>query len=258
MSVPIKITEQKRMKSSAGFELHWHQAIEFYFVLQGGVEVLCNGAKKWLYKGDSAFIGWCNIHKGLSFLDDTVFLTLFVDLSSITYMDEIEKFNSVPTFIDQDLKLIELASSLLKESKDRDSATDFMTKSYIYSILGRILRLSNRDKSKTTQKFPESLNMVKNIMLYIYKNSSEQISLEDLSKEIGVTKNHICREFKKLTGQTVNQYINETRCFKALSYINKGTSFSEAAYLSGFNDYNYFSRVFKRVLGKSPRNYISL
>ncbi|MGL1891304.1 MAG: AraC family transcriptional regulator [Spirochaetaceae bacterium] len=263
--VPVHINEQKRMNNSMGSELHWHEAIEFYFVLEGGVEVLCNGKKQWLYTGDTGYIGWCDLHKGTGFLDNTRFLTVQIDLSSLDksiYNDGNDRilgqYKNFPTYIKQDKSLIELALSLREEFHQKDAASAYMIRSYIYQIIGRLLRLGGNGQKNIPEKYPESLNLVKKILFYISRDSNSQITLDDMSRELSVTKNHLCRVFKHHTNQTILHYINEVRCLTALSLIQNGVSYTDACYESGFNDYNYFSRVFKKNFGKSPRNYLKI
>lgn len=255
-TLQVKITEQRRMKKSFGSELHWHEAIEFYFILDGGVEVLCNGNKQWLYCGDSAYISWCDLHRGVAFLDNTLFLTVQIDLSSFDISKLSSQFKSVPTFIYQYKDLINQALLLQKEYTSNDPAKVYMIKSILFRILGLLLRLESENKESNSTTHPDSLNLVRRILLFITDNCDKQITLDDLSRELAVTKSHLCRVFKSQTGQTINHYINEVRCLKALSLIQNGKSYTEACYNSGFNDYNYFSRVFKKIFGESPRHYI--
>ena len=62
----------------------------------------------------------------------------------------------------------------------------------------------------------------------------------------------MCRIFKRFTGRSIIQYLTHLRCYMAVSIISNGISVTEAAERTGFVDYNYFSRVFKRVTGRRP------
>ncbi|MDF2567034.1 MAG: hypothetical protein K0R90_490 [Oscillospiraceae bacterium] len=66
----------------------------------------------------------------------------------------------------------------------------------------------------------------------------------------------MCRIFKQCTGTTIVEYVNQLRCKKAISLINDGETISQAAALVGYNDYNYFSRTFKKIYGMSPTSLI--
>lgn len=47
-------------------------------------------------------------------------------------------------------------------------------------------------------------------------------------------------------------YVNRLRCYQAIYLMETGSSVTQAALSVGFNDYNYFSRIFKRVIGCRP------
>jgi len=65
-----------------------------------------------------------------------------------------------------------------------------------------------------------------------------------------------CRKFKALTGMTCNEFIAERRMREAMRLLaRRDLLIKEVAYRVGFDDSNYFSRRFKRVVGKSPTSY---
>ena len=53
-------------------------------------------------------------------------------------------------------------------------------------------------------------------------------------------------------GCTIIRYINQLRCYRALSMIASGISVTRVSIEVGYNDYNYFSRVFREIIGVSP------
>ena len=60
------------------------------------------------------------------------------------------------------------------------------------------------------------------------------------------------RDFKKYTGNTVFEYINISRCKTAATLIASGMSVSAAANECGFENLSYFSRTYKKYMGKLP------
>ena len=65
-----------------------------------------------------------------------------------------------------------------------------------------------------------------------------------------------CRKFKALTGMTCTEFIAERRMREARKLLaREDLLVKEVAYRVGFDDSNYFSRRFKRVVGKSPTSY---
>ncbi len=85
---------------------------------------------------------------------------------------------------------------------------------------------------------------------------SSDISLASLSVLCSVSKSHLAAAFKKETGMTVTDYINQTRIKQSLIFLNTSSmSVSEIATRCGFSDANYFSRTFRRLQGQTPSQY---
>jgi YesN/AraC family two-component response regulator len=62
--------------------------------------------------------------------------------------------------------------------------------------------------------------------------------------------------FKQSTGRTFVDYLNRLRIEKAVSLLNQGVcNVTEAVMSVGFDDVNYFSRVFKKYMKRSPESY---
>lgn len=91
---------------------------------------------------------------------------------------------------------------------------------------------------------------------YIASNYMEKLSLEHVSSRVYLNKSYFSEIFKKETGINYNDYINQVRIQNACELLLAGQhSLSEVAQMVGFSDQNYFSKVFKRITGESPKNF---
>jgi AraC family transcriptional regulator, transcriptional activator for feuABC-ybbA operon len=91
---------------------------------------------------------------------------------------------------------------------------------------------------------------------YIERHYTEKIRTSDLSECISLSESNMIKLFKNNFGKTPVEYINQVRVNRAkelLLYSHK--SVKEIAFETGFNDEFYFSRVFKKMEGKSPRSF---
>ena len=95
---------------------------------------------------------------------------------------------------------------------------------------------------------------VKKVISYLSVNYNMQTSLDELARICGVTKYHLAREFKSYTGQTVFNYVNMIRCKKAEICLARGMTVTATAFECGFYSVSYFSRTYKKFMGKSPSN----
>ena len=73
-------------------------------------------------------------------------------------------------------------------------------------------------------------------------------------KDGAYDKYYLCRIFKRITGYTVNHYINYKRLLLARELHSRGQTLLEASTNAGFNSYAHFYRMFRREFGINPRN----
>lgn len=99
---------------------------------------------------------------------------------------------------------------------------------------------------------------ISNIYNYILQHYSEAITLDDVAREACMTPQAFCRYFKKHTGHTFVSFLNSMRVNEACKKLmeNKHESISVVAYKCGFTSITNFNRVFKSVMGNSPRGYL--
>jgi len=87
---------------------------------------------------------------------------------------------------------------------------------------------------------------------------NEKFCIEDICMSIGISRMHLYRKIKALTGMTVNEYIMERRLKKA-SYLlrHESLNIAQITYSVGFSSPSYFSTAFKAKYGYSPSEYKS-
>ena len=97
------------------------------------------------------------------------------------------------------------------------------------------------------------LDMGKAAISYIQLHLSEELSVEQISAAAGFSKYYFCRGFKEITGRTVVDHINSTRCCYARRLLLSGKcNVSESAELSGFSNLSYFAKTYKKYMGELP------
>lgn len=91
---------------------------------------------------------------------------------------------------------------------------------------------------------------------YIHQNTGRAFSLKRMAEELHASVPSICATAKACSGQTVIQLLTERRVQTAGRYLlNTDLQIAEIAEKVGIDDYNYFSRIFKKQTGVSPRQY---
>lgn len=98
--------------------------------------------------------------------------------------------------------------------------------------------------------------VVRQVCEYIAQQFGDELSLSILARRFAVDDAHLSRVFKQIIGENLMLHIARTRIERAQEYIRQGNwSLTEIAAMTGYEDYAYFNRVFRRITDKSPSAY---
>lgn len=112
------------------------------------------------------------------------------------------------------------------------------------------------ERRKSTEKYAVSDKNIRTILNYIEKNYANHLSVEELVKQVPLSRRVLEKKFKEETGESLYQYIQNYRIdqFTRL-LITTDYSLFEAALQSGFENYKNVSRVFRKYKSLSPAEY---
>jgi signal transduction histidine kinase/ligand-binding sensor domain-containing protein/DNA-binding response OmpR family regulator len=152
-------------------------------------------------------------------------------------------------------------------------ANDYITKPFNFEVLGAkiksLLELKSTFKSTYTKQIkvlsPEMTiestdeKLLQEIVSYLETNlTNPQLSVEGLSKKIGMSRSSLYTKLLELTGQTPVEYIRSFRLEKAVVLMQKSNmTIAEIAYQVGFTTPNYFTKAFKKQFNMLPSEYIT-
>ncbi|MEA5074515.1 MAG: PocR ligand-binding domain-containing protein [Eubacterium aggregans] len=99
-------------------------------------------------------------------------------------------------------------------------------------------------------------DLIKAALLYIGDAYSEKITLNDLARHLHISSNYISQLFKREVGVNFTGYLNNIRIQKSLTYLeHEDLSIADIAVQVGFGDQSYYTKVFKKLLGETPKQY---
>lgn len=100
--------------------------------------------------------------------------------------------------------------------------------------------------------------LLEKIMDCIRKNiTNSDLNIDMISDEVGISRVHLHRKMKELTGQTPHDFIRSIRLKKAAQLLaEKGMNVTEVMYACGFANSASFSTIFRKYYGMSPRDYM--
>lgn len=234
---------------------NWHENIEILYIAKGSGTLYSNSRTYSLKEGDIAVISSFDLH----YVEANDYIVYFCLIPDKAFLDvngiDISDTFFTPIINDETSK--DKFSRIISEFSSNSSYSEAGRKA---SVLDFVLYIARHYTEPTSRKkTSKSLNHIRLAIGYINSHLSDRLSSDAISFEVGLSRYHFLREFKKITGYTLVSFINNMRCEKARALLS-GTSLTITDICSecGFENNSYFTRVFRKETGMSPSEYRKL
>jgi AraC-like DNA-binding protein len=147
-----------------------------------------------------------------------------------------------------------LVQKILQEFLSDITGKDQVIKSSLSLLISVFARAYLEDKCENV-KFVSEREAIVHCIGYIKNHLSEAVTLQEIAKRTAMSKSSFCENFRKITGETFNQYINRERVEAAAEQIRLGKPVFKAAMDLGYGDFSTFYRNFKKRFGVPPSEY---
>ena len=136
---------------------------------------------------------------------------------------------------------------------DEMSYSDYMTKYVTLESFRSMVHFIIKQLKKTRGEKPDLLSLA---ALYIRKNIGENLSVTDVAEYVNLTPEHLTRLLKKKTGYSLKEYLTHER-LEAAKMLLKTTTLSVTSIAShvGYDNYNNFTKIFKKYEDCTPSEY---
>lgn len=253
------------------FKKHWHEKIEILYFKKGRGDVVCNTKKISVNPGVLVVINSNEMHDVVAIskcveyyciiIDNLLFKSLHTDVCETKYINPIYQNQIIfSNRIENDSRANECLEGIIKEFESKETGYELSVKAHIFRLMVLLLRnyIENMLTPRQYSSRVRNLSRINNILQHIEKNYARNISVDELSRIANLSKFYFLRIFKKTTGKSVVDYINYIRINKAEEMLaKKDMNITETAFACGFNDANYFSRLFKKYKGIKPSDVAS-
>ncbi|SKB56652.1 AraC-type DNA-binding protein [Parapedobacter luteus] len=149
-------------------------------------------------------------------------------------------------------ELAVLINKLIAISTSGDVHKDVLADLTLKELLIRIIQLQNR-YTATDATQPDS--RIGQVVAYIRQHIAHSLSVDELSQVAHISKPHFYRAFKHEMGISPMEFVILERINQAKQLLAAGSTIKEACFGSGFNNLNYFIRIFKKHEGITPGAY---
>lgn len=242
------------------FDYHYHDFHKIIVFLSGKVTYHIEGKAYHLKPRDILLVSHGAIHKPE--IDPTVPYDRYIfwirnDIShqelNICFQKANDRsFNLVRADSVLQERLRDLLPEIEQTMRNEHFGDEALKEALFTQFMVYINRIFLQTSTSPDKKSYSSDSQVEQLLKYINRNLTENLSIDRLAERFYFSKYHMMRKFKSETGYTIHSYITSKRLLLARSLISQGTPVIKASEKSGFRDYTTFVRSYKKQFGKSP------
>lgn len=250
---------------------HYHSFYEIIYVLEGEYSSMLENQTYHMKKGDMLLID-CNVMHKYHFIekkhDSSRRIILWVtremlqslsgeemDLSAC-FRGQSSRAYHFPIYYEEMLRgyLLKLVMEELPDVPSPE-AKQVLDRGYLTLFFVYLNMLCSRREYGFSRENTVFHPMVEQVADYIEKHISEGISVEELARQVHMSKYYFLRKFKEQTGVTVHNFVLNKRLIQASEELLQGNNMTQVWQNAGFADYSSFLRNFKKAFGISPGKY---
>ena len=155
-------------------------------------------------------------------------------------------------------RLINLFQKIILFNSSEKHSSGIYALAYWYILAGTLTDyVLKRITCVQSDISPSEFAFAEKAAQFINENYTAKITVNEIADKLGISCGYLHRIFKRVKGTGITEYINQQRISNAVKLIeNKNVSLKEAAYSVGIDDVAYMSRLFKKVMGVSYREYL--
>lgn len=241
---------------------HWHREWELLRVLEGSFQIQLDNEPYVAEQGDALLIRGGCLHGGIPC--GCVYECLTFDLHGLfrnmdmvkPYLRPFYRQSRIPvSFFPAEHPVAGIVGELM-EAFGGD-CPELETVAAISRLFATVVKAGlyqeNPDNDYVSS---QRIDRVKSVLEYIEANYNTPLSLEELARVAGTNPKYFCRVFSSVTHQSPMDYVNFYRIEQA-AYLLDSTNLSVTAVGSecGFWESSYFSKVFRKYKGVTPKKY---
>ena len=249
---------------------HWHDDIEWIHIVKGCMCYYINGKRLMLREHDSIMVNARQMHYGYSYKEqDCRFLCILFHPSLLGGNKALLQKYVTPVIENADCEYLHFSSKQARGQEIAEyleqirclkegaaNAYEMQAIAVIFQLWSSLLQCGEFVIRDSKSDRNGELEIQKNMVSFIYQHYAEQISLNDIAASGNVSRSKCCLIFKHYLQQSPVDFLNTLRLKTSCSLLrNTDKSITEIAFICGFNHLSYFSKLFIRSFGCTPREY---
>lgn len=255
-------------------DCHWHNEFEYGVLLSGELDYYIDGQHIRIRQGDVVFINANTMHMAtpVSDLDNVVMFTVSFLPSLFTGGNEGTMFRkyfqpvlqssvmgfSIEHTTYEGKNIVKLLNEIYDLDDKRTDNYELLCISLISRIWSFTLCYIKEHKHEFIPFRTDHRNekKAKDIMAYIHKHYAENIRIEDIARNTGISRSECFRSFQRYTNKNPVGYLTEYRLAHAVNLLKEtDKSVTQIAMECGFSNSSYFGKIFKKKYAITPSRF---
>lgn len=264
---PLRIEFDRRTGRFSMAVNHYHSEYELYYLFSGERNYFIKDSAFPVRAGDLVLVDTNAVHKTseLSVPNHERIVLYFEPAYFDGFTPEERDFLLAPFSHGYPLVRLNLQERLQAESLLTSLLTELHGKPpgyrlHVRHMAGELLlytaRCFQRRGAEAAYAPTPVQRKVSDIVRHINRHFAEPLELDALAQAFYISKSHLSRVFKEVTGFGFTEYVNITRVKEAERLLREtGWSITHVSELAGFDNFSHFGKMFKRLTGLTPRDY---
>ena len=269
-AIPIYVSrgDLKGMTNMAAL-CHWHEDIELLLPLQGHLTYNVNGTQVTVQEGNAIFVNSRQMHYGFSADGtDCIYICVTFRPQLLCANETIRDRYILPVLtstrfshmvlrrgIPEHRPLLAAICRIDGLEREENPGKEMLQLANLLELWQGIYRLAE-DRINEAASADGNVRIQRQMLEYIRTHYQERISVDAIAAAGGVCRTKCCQIFKKYLGRTPNDYLNSFRLEKGMELLKStGMSVTEVANSCGFSNPSYFTEMFTKHKGCSPKEY---
>lgn len=238
------------------FPAHWHEYVEILYLIRGQFSAIVQATEYRLNEGDLIIINSGDLHMTRS--NTCTYLLLQISASQMRqYLPDFDtmRFDTIIPCSEQPAPLRALLSEMNEIRQNPSDSYQLLFTSRLYEFLYHLCRsYSHQIPSASLTGSQRDLQRVTHVMNWVKVHYPEPLSLETAADSLALSKEYFCRLFKKYTGQTFLEYLNDVRTMHLYEDLqNSDETITVLMEKNGLSNYKIFMRTFKKLYGSTAQ-----
>lgn len=248
--------------SSYTIPAHWHEYLEILLIVSGRMTAVIQAETYELSAGDMLIINSNDIHMTHTHGNQTEYILLQISARSMQqFLPDFDSLHFVTRIPSDDVTSDSLCppshylTGMLEIYEKKEDGYPLLFTARLYDLLYCLYKYYSHWKTSDSSKVihRDILRIIRTID-WVGEHYREALTLDEAAGNLNLSREYFCRIFRKYTGQTFLEYLNDVRVMRFHDeLIASHDSITSLMAAHGISNYKIFLRTFKKIYGDTPQ-----